>query len=79
MLLLHRVGGGCPDTLVGAPRPCPRCSFEMPYNYLVEIKDGEQTASNKKLTTDEKKFFEEWRGHVEVASSIEEALRIVGR
>lgn len=79
VLLLHQVGGGCPDILVGLSRECQRCGLESTYNYLVEIKDGEKVLSKQKLTPDEQEFFDNWRGQVEVARSIDEALRIVGR
>ncbi len=43
-------------------------------NYLVELKDGSKPPSARKLTPDEEKFIEEWKGSVIVASSLEEIL-----
>ena len=60
--LLHQVGKGCPDILVGRDK-----------NYLMEIKSG-----SGKLTEDERDFFDEWRGQVCVVRSAEEALQVVG-
>ncbi len=79
VLLLHRVGSGCPDVLSSGAKVCPTCGNGLPYNFLIEIKDGSKVPSKQKLTADEATFFEKWRGQVEVATSIEEALRIVGR
>jgi hypothetical protein len=76
---LHQVGGGCPDILAGIPRCCQRCGLESDYNYLIEIKDGERIPSERRLSADEQTFFDNWRGQVEIATSIEEALRIVGK
>ena len=48
---LHTIGKGCPDILVGI----------KDINLLVEIKDGNKFPSERKLTTDEKKWFDDSR------------------
>lgn len=63
VLLLHRVGQGCPDAL---------CGFRGA-NVLIEIKAG-----RGELTDDEMEFFNGWNGQVAVVRTIEEALRLIG-
>lgn len=65
---LHTVGKGCPDILVGY----------RGRNYLIEIKDGRKPPSARMLTPDQDEWHGEWRGQVTVASSLEDALCIVG-
>lgn len=60
-------GHGFPDTVWG-------CNG---INYLVEIKDGNQPPSGRKLTEDEAKFHAEWRGQVCVIKNEQEALELV--
>ena len=60
----HMVGHGFPDLVVG----------KHGKNYLMEIKSN----NVKKLTEDERQFFDEWRGQVCVVRSPEEALAVVG-
>ncbi len=66
--LLHAVGAGCPDILVG-------CRGK---NYLLEIKDGRKPPSQQKLTKAQKKFHRDWRGQCIVVNSVESAFRAVG-
>ena len=47
-------------------------------NYLLEIKDGSKPPSKRRLTEDEQKFFDTWRGTVFVANNTDEALEIIG-
>ncbi len=63
VLLLHRVGQGCPDILCG----------KNSQNYLLEIKTMEGA-----LTPDEAEFVAGWSGQVQVVRSVEEALRAIG-
>jgi hypothetical protein len=79
VLHLHQVGSGCPDILAGLSRKCQGCGLEGNYNYLIEIKDGAKSPSRQRLKPDEQEFFDSWRGQVEIARSIDEALRIVGK
>ena len=60
--MLHTVGSGCPDIVVGHDGT----------NYLFEIK-----SRGGKLTQDEAIFFEVWRGQVNVIYSVEDALAIM--
>ena len=60
--MLHTVGSGCPDIVVGHDGK----------NYLFEIK-----SRGGKLTQDEAIFFEVWRGQVNVIYSVEDALAIM--
>jgi hypothetical protein len=46
-------------------------------NYLVEIKDGSQPESAQKLTPDEAKFHEKWRGQVAIIRSVQEAINFL--
>lgn len=78
-LLLHQVGGGCPDILSSGIRKCPSCGYGMVGNFLIEIKNGDLPPSRQRLTPDEQAFFDGWRGPIGIARTIEEALSIVGR
>lgn len=58
-------GNGIPDLLVG---------FQQ-RTYLMEVKDGEKPPSARKLTVEEAKFFEDWRGGtLLIVNNVEEAL-----
>lgn len=61
------LGKGFPDLVVG----------HRGINYLFELKDGSKTESRKKLTPDEKAFFERWRGQVQKVESIDQILEII--
>ena len=65
--LLHSVGQGCPDLLVGVSG----------WNLLWEIKDGSKKPSDRKLTIDQIIWHDDWRGQVQVVDSVEHAVRIV--
>ena len=61
-------GGGIPDLLVGYNG----------YTILMEVKDGNKVPSARKLTEDEQKFFEEWRGGMlAIVNNVEEALELL--
>lgn len=63
VLLLHRVGGGCPDLLVGKGGK----------DLLVEVKTG-----NGKLRAGQKEFFETWRGATpRVVRSVDDVINLV--
>jgi len=67
--LLHRVGQGVPDLLVGRNRQM----------WLVEVKDGSRPPSERRLTPDQERWWAEWRGAPPVVvNSVEEALEAVG-
>jgi hypothetical protein len=54
--LLHRVGEGCPDLLVGVPYPGGG------HTLLVEVKDGAKTPSQQAKTPAQVRWWSEWRG-----------------
>lgn len=66
--LLHRVGKGCPDLLVGYRGK----------NWLLEIKDGNKPPSERTLTPDQVTWHQTWQGTVQVVKSVDEALGTVG-
>ena len=66
--LLHKVGCGVPDLLVGFRGK----------NILVEVKDGNKPKSAQKLTSDQVEWHSMWKGQKAVANSVEAALSIVG-
>lgn len=62
---LHTVGGGVPDLLVGRGG----------INLLVEVKDG----GKAKLTPEQIKWHDEWRGQVAIVRSLDDVLLICSR
>jgi len=66
--LLHAVGEGCPDLLVGYQGG----------NYLLEIKDGNKPPSAQKLTPQQEVWHRDWRGHRVIVNSPEAALGAIG-
>lgn len=46
-------------------------------NILVEVKDGSKPPSHQKLTPDQVKFIDAWRGTVFIVKSIDDALAII--
>ena len=66
--LLHAVGEGCPDLLVG----------HLGVNYLLEVKDGQKPPSAQKLTPPQEIWHRDWRGHRVVVNSPEAALAAIG-
>ena len=67
--LLHQVGGGCPDLLV--------MTREKKFA-LVEVKDGNQPPSAKKLTTAEEKWHKAHEGGpVYIIESVDEAISVL--
>lgn len=67
--LLHTVGKGVPDLLVGF----------RGRNVLLEVKDGEKPPSRRRLTEDESDWHTKWAGQVDVVETKEEAERVVLR
>lgn len=64
--LLHAVGDGCPDLLVGYRH----------HTILMEVKDGKKSPSERNLTPDQQEWHAGWRGGVLViACDVEGALR----
>lgn len=65
--ILTNVGEGFPDLAVGF----------RGINYLIEVKNGEGTEQQQRLTEKEKKFHENWRGQKAIVKNIEEALKVI--
>lgn len=65
---LHAVGQGCPDLAVGFRGTI----------YFLEVKDGALAPSDRKLTPAQVKWHRDWRGHVAVVLSVEDAMRVIG-
>ncbi len=61
------LGKGFPDIVVGGANR----------NFLFEIKDAAKNPSQKKLTEDEQKFKDNWRGQYNVVETIEDILKLV--
>ena len=64
---LSQVGKGCPDILVGYKG----------VNYLFEIKNPDMPPSKRRLTPDEMKFFEDWKGEMTIVKTIDDILGIL--
>lgn len=62
------IGNGFPDICVGY----------RGITYLFELKDGNKVASKRKLTGDEQIWHDNWRGHVAIVESVEDALHQIG-
>jgi hypothetical protein len=67
------IGGGFPDIVVGGSMPCPHCSKKFKQNKLIEVKSLTGT-----LTPAQRLFHPTWNGQLEIARTIDEALKIVG-
>lgn len=67
--ILSDVGKGCPDIL---------CGFRG-VNVLLELKNGDKTASRQKLTADQVAWHQSWPGQVDVVSTFEEAWAVIER
>ena len=63
VLVLSRVGQGCADLAAGIRGE----------TFFLEVK-----TDKGKLTEDEQKFMDEWRGHYAIVRTPEEALRAIG-
>lgn len=68
VFITSSLGGGFGDIVAG----------RHGVNYLLEIKDGSKPPSARKLTPDEQKFHDEWKGQVCVVATELEALAAVG-
>lgn len=67
--LLHAVGDGCPDLLVGY----------RGLTYLIEVKDGRRPPSERRLTPAQEVWHRTWNGWpVAVVLDIDGALRVIG-
>ncbi len=64
--LTHPLGGGFPDLTVGF----------RGVNYLLEVKNLD--GKGDRLTDDERRWHDEWRGRVHVVRTVDEALKRIG-
>jgi hypothetical protein len=58
VLHMHQIGEGCPDLAIATP-PDDRGRRRIGF---IEIKDGTKPPSARKLTDDQIKFWDEWKG-----------------
>jgi hypothetical protein len=65
---LAAAGGGVPDLLVGVRGK----------NFLLEVKDGSNPPSKRKLTPDQIIWHRDWLGQVVVVNNEDEALEAIG-
>ncbi len=66
--ILSAVGDGCPDLAVGY----------RGRTFLLEVKDGSKPPSAQALTDDQQVWHLDWRGHVAIVRSFEEAREAIG-
>lgn len=66
--LLHLVGGGVPDLLVGY----------QTRNWLLEVKNPLKPRRDQRLTVDQVAWHQSWRGQVAIVRTIDEALAVLG-
>ncbi len=67
VLHTHQLGKGAPDIIVGY----------MNSNYLIELKDGNKSKSQQRLTKDELDFSLKWSGSYAVCNSLEQILLLI--
>jgi Holliday junction resolvase len=65
--ITSNVRGGFPDIVVGVNG----------LNLLVEIKDGSKVPSARKLTDDEQRFHDNWKGRAVVVESVDDVVALV--
>ena len=66
--LLHTVGGGCPDLLVGYRGK----------NWLIEVKDWKASKSDRELNEKQKEWHAGWKGQVAKVEDADAALAVIG-
>lgn len=64
---IHVIGKGCPDLIVGYHGE----------SHLIEVKDGAKPPSARKLTADEQRWWDNWRGDKHIVSSLDDVKRLV--
>lgn len=79
------LGNGFPDLVVSGltikndkPSPLGKTHTAIIRTVLIELKAPSQPPSGRKLTDDEKKFHDSWKGEVYVCTTAEEILCIFG-
>lgn len=65
--ITSQLGDGFPDIVVGYGGK----------NYMFEIKDPEKVPSKRKLTEDERKFHNNWRGQINTVETVEDVLAVI--
>jgi hypothetical protein len=65
------LGNGAPDIIVACP------SKNGYINILVEIKDGSKPPSARRLTADEQKFRDNWKGDYRIITSVDDVLELL--
>lgn len=65
---LHAVGKGCPDLLVGF----------RGVNTLLEVKDWQNSPSQRALTPDQVEWHGGWKGQVAKVETVDAALAVIG-
>tara|TARA_R110000824_G_scaffold352903_4_gene540006 strand:- start:889 stop:1209 length:321 start_codon:yes stop_codon:yes gene_type:complete len=71
--ILSMVGKGCPDILVGYTN-----AIGVRRTIVLEIKDGNKPPSQQRLTADEEKWFDTWKGDAAVVNSTLEVDFVMG-
>lgn len=66
--LLHAVGSGCPDLLVG---------FQGT-NYILEVKDWQASNLDRQLNPKQVKWHDDWKGQVAKVETATAALAVIG-
>ena len=66
--LLHAVGKGCPDLLVGF----------RGVNTLIEVKDWSKPPSKRVLTDDQVDWHGGWKGQVAMVETVDAAFAVIG-
>ena len=67
--VLSDVGCGCPDLVVGY----------RGHNFLFEVKDNTKPPSQQKLTTDQLKWHNGWRGSAQIIKCPADVVRFLTR
>ena len=65
---LHRVGGGCPDLMVGFRGG----------NFLLEVKDWKASNTDRKLRPNQAEWHDGWKGQSAVVETVDAALLAIG-
>jgi hypothetical protein len=65
--MLHGVGKGCPDLLVGI----------LGFNWIVEVKDGTRKPSERRLNDMQQDWHEAWNGQVTVIETTDDAAAFI--
>lgn len=66
------LGDGFVDIIVGF-----NCRRRGKVNLMFELKDGAKMPSKRKLTPDEQKFHDQWRGQIDKVESFDDCLKLM--